>query len=167
VRLVVTPAAQGAQVLMVMLVIQATQVLALLMAGRVLRVTRALMVMLVQQVQQAPEQIRVQQALRVTQVWQVMRVQQVRRAPVLLRAVQALRVMPVLQVMLAQRVTQVLALHRATLGRLMPVGQEIPDRRPQPTAQTPQKFGRFSRFRSRLVAEARRAKSPLLGDGLR
>jgi len=69
--------------------------------------------------------------------------------------------------MLVRRVTQVLALHRAMLDRLMPVGQEIPDRRPQLTAQTPQRFGHSSRFRSRLVAEARRAKSPLLGDGLR
>lgn len=140
VQLPVTPAVRAVQVLMVTRVILAMQAVAQLTAVQVLRVMLGLMVTLVQQAQRAPEQIRVQQALRV---------------------------MPVLQVMLVRRVTQVLALHRAMLDRLTLAGQETPDRRPRLTAQTPQRFGHSSRFRSRLVVEARQAKSPLLGDGLR
>jgi hypothetical protein len=59
------------------------------------------------------------------------------------------------------------ALHRVMLDRLMLVVLETPDRRPQLTAQMLPRFGHSSRSRSQLVAGARQAKSPLLGNGPR
>lgn len=139
-QLLVTPAVQGAQALMAIRAIPVMQVLVQMPVPQVLRVTQVLMVMLVQQAQ---------------------------RALVLLRVVQVLRVMLARLVMQGPRATQELALHRAMQDRLMLGVPETPDQRPQLTAQTPQKFGHSSRFRSQLVVGARQGKSPLLGDGPR
>lgn len=153
--------------LMVMRAQQVTQAQARQRATPVALGVQVQRVMPVPRVMQALVQMPVALDLRATLALMVMRVQPVLRAQVLRRAAQALRAMQVWPVMPELRAARALALHPATLDRLTLAAQETPGQRLQPTAQTPQKFGRFSKLRSRLEPVVHRVKSPLLGDGSR
>ena len=162
--------ALGLRVMLGPMVTQAQQETLVQVQQRVTPVVRAAQAQMVTQAQQATQALALRMVvpvLRVMLVRQVTQVQQVLRVLVLLRVVQVLRVMLARLVMQGPRATQELALHRAMQDRLMLGVPETPDQRPQLTAQTPQKFGHSSRFRSQLVVGARQGKSPLLGDGPR
>jgi len=130
-------------------------------------VAQALTAIRVTQATQVQVRLRVTPVAQAAQALMVMQVIQVMLVQVPLMARRVLRVMLVLQVMLVRQEPQARALHRVMLGRSMLADQVMQARQLQPTVQMQLKSGHSSRFRSRLVAGARQAKLPSLGDGPR